>query len=304
MRLVQWKGSGYRVTSSEDKFFSSALHETTLFHMSTPYFEIEPHSGEFSIKLVLQGEEGYIFSRRKVTLRQGSVLLVNAGETYASLICSPSESLSIFFCRDEVHEAATCVGQTAEEILDMPDKSATIPEVAQIAFAGSPMFYNRLATTISAVNLRDISTAKECVRYLLLDALGSSWNVAPPCVLQKVRRRTTRDELLTRIYRARTLIDDTFGVDVDLDRLAQEACISRYHFLRVFAEVTGETPVAYARRRRFERAKLEMDRGEDPLWIALLVGYKDLRTFLRAYRNFMQRNITIPTGSDHRNSNK
>ncbi|MEO6338930.1 MAG: bifunctional DNA-binding transcriptional regulator/O6-methylguanine-DNA methyltransferase Ada [Caulobacteraceae bacterium] len=47
-----------------------------------------------------------------------------------------------------------------------------------------------------------------------------------------------------------------------LDALADAAGLSRFHFHRVFKDVTGVTPKAYAAARRAERVRGELDRGE------------------------------------------
>ena len=49
------------------------------------------------------------------------------------------------------------------------------------------------------------------------------------------------DELLPHLRAARDLVDGRFGEPIDLDRLAARAGCSRYHFLRAFASVYGET---------------------------------------------------------------
>ena len=69
---------------------------------------------------------------------------------------------------------------------------------------------------------------------------------------------------------------------MDLDDLAGAACLSRYHFLRVFSELVGETPVAYARRRRLEDGERLLRHGEDPAVVARQLGYKNVRNFRRA----------------------
>ena len=77
---------------------------------------------------------------------------------------------------------------------------------------------------------------------------------------------------------------------MDLDRLADAACLSRYHFLRVFSELVGETPIAYARRRRLEHGEKLLKQGEDLEVVARQAGYKNVRNFSRAF----QRTFGLP----------
>ena len=69
--------------------------------------------------------------------------------------------------------------------------------------------------------------------------------------------RVTRppDDLLVHLRRARDLIDRHYAEDLDLDRLAATAGLSRFHFLRSFRGAYGCTPGEHLTRRRVERAQ-------------------------------------------------
>ena len=56
------------------------------------------------------------------------------------------------------------------------------------------------------------------------------------------------------LLRARDLIDVRYPEPLDLDALANAACMSRWHFVRSFRRAFGETPYQYLLTRRMERA--------------------------------------------------
>jgi transcriptional regulator GlxA family with amidase domain len=62
-------------------------------------------------------------------------------------------------------------------------------------------------------------------------------------------------DLTVHLRRARDHVDRHFADDLDLDRLARVAGISKYHFVRSFEAAFGETPIRYLTRRRIERAQ-------------------------------------------------
>ena len=69
------------------------------------------------------------------------------------------------------------------------------------------------------------------------------------------------------------MIDDLHGLGIELGMLAEEACLSKFHFLRVFKEAFGVTPGQYARQTRIKRAA-ELERcGRSSVQAARLVGY-------------------------------
>ena len=67
--------------------------------------------------------------------------------------------------------------------------------------------------------------------------------------------------------------------------LAGDACLSRYHFQRVFRRAVGEAPGALHRRLLLERAAHALRTGNAPVTdIALDANYRSLEGFSRAFR--------------------
>ena len=88
------------------------------------------------------------------------------------------------------------------------------------------------------------------------------------------------EKLLPHLRRARDTIDREYAEPLDLDRLAEIACVSKFHFLRSFAETYGQTPSAYLTERRIERAQdLLRATNLTVTEICGLVGYESLGSF-------------------------
>lgn len=62
-------------------------------------------------------------------------------------------------------------------------------------------------------------------------------------------------DIYRRIVTAKLYIDDSFREPLDLDRLAREACLSRFHFHRLFTRIYRVTPHQYLTRLRIEAAR-------------------------------------------------
>jgi AraC family transcriptional regulator len=87
------------------------------------------------------------------------------------------------------------------------------------------------------------------------------------------------------VTRAVRLIERDPSALLALDALAQEARLSRFHFLRAFARVTGLTPHRYVRRARLRRAAVQLaTSNERVVEIALASGFRDLSNFNHAFR--------------------
>lgn len=95
-----------------------------------------------------------------------------------------------------------------------------------------------------------------------------------------------RDRYETRINRALALIDRHIDRDLSIERLAEEACLSPFHFHRIFSALTGESVHAMTTRMRMERALALARRAARPQWkaIAPMVGYRSRDVFTRAFK--------------------
>jgi AraC-like DNA-binding protein len=72
---------------------------------------------------------------------------------------------------------------------------------------------------------------------------------------------------------------------VDLDAVSQQAGLSPFHFLRLFARVLGVTPHQYLVRCRLRHAaRLLADPARSVTDVAFDVGFQDLSNFVRTFR--------------------
>jgi AraC-like DNA-binding protein len=90
---------------------------------------------------------------------------------------------------------------------------------------------------------------------------------------------------VARVTRAVRLIERYPETRLTLGRLAREAGLSAYHFLRVFESLTGVTPHQYVLRARLRHAaaRLAVERA-NVLDIAFDSGFGDVSNFNRAFR--------------------
>ena len=92
-------------------------------------------------------------------------------------------------------------------------------------------------------------------------------------------------DLVTRLLPVLVQIQARLDEDLALDRLARIAGMSRFHFLRQFRALTGETPKQYVLRLRVERAALRLLLVRSSvLDVALDCGFHNHETFTRAFR--------------------
>jgi len=97
--------------------------------------------------------------------------------------------------------------------------------------------------------------------------------------------RPDAPDAVARVTRAVRIIEHHFADDLPLQRLAADARLSPYHFLRTFTRITGVTPHQFALRARLRRAAMRLANDDARvLDIALDCGFGDLSNFNRTFR--------------------
>ena len=87
------------------------------------------------------------------------------------------------------------------------------------------------------------------------------------------------------VARAVRLIERDPCAPLALQALADEAKLSRFHFVRAFARVTGLTPHRYVTRTRLRRAAVRLAANDTRVIdVALDCGYRDVSNFNHAFR--------------------
>lgn len=88
-----------------------------------------------------------------------------------------------------------------------------------------------------------------------------------------------------RLKRVLDLIEARLSEPLSLRDLAVEACLSEFHFARMFRGSTGLSPHRYVTRRRVETAQAKLARtNTSQLAIALDTGFGSQAAFIRAFR--------------------
>nr|WP_246538479.1 AraC family transcriptional regulator [Nissabacter archeti] len=96
----------------------------------------------------------------------------------------------------------------------------------------------------------------------------------------------TRDEE-NRIQWVIDYLRENLSVKPQLDRLAEVAGLSKYHFVRRFTQHTGMPPLQYHMQLRLHKARILLRNQVHPLDAAMSLGFYDQSHFINAFRKVM-----------------
>ncbi len=101
-----------------------------------------------------------------------------------------------------------------------------------------------------------------------------------------------------RLLRAISYIEQNLPNPLYLEEIATQACLSKYHFCRMFKKHVGATPIQFMLNRRIDRAKVLLRRPEFTISsVAIRTGFCDLSEFNKQFKR-----ITGITPSAYRKS--
>jgi AraC-like DNA-binding protein len=92
------------------------------------------------------------------------------------------------------------------------------------------------------------------------------------------------DDTFRRLCRGRDLLAAEYQSRVLLEQAAREACLSEFHFHRLFRATFGETPHDFLTRLRMDRARQMLASERTVTDVCFEIGYESLGSFSSKFR--------------------
>ena len=244
-----------------------------------------PFAG-LGVKYVASGEEIYYANNKKYNVKVGEYIIGN--EFTKSLVQINSKESVQGLCIDISSEIIS-------EVAEFHDLNGS--ELKEFLLSDQ-FFVNRynvkntsLGYTLNDINqkIKSGTFTNDLHQNELFYSLAESIITDQRFVFDHLtnlefKKDLTNEEVFRSVLNAKSFIDDNLNANLSLESIAIQTGISKYHFIRVFKSAFGISPYKYQKRKRLELAKLDLVKGNDIFFTAILYGFPDVPTFSKAFK--------------------
>ncbi len=266
-----------------------------IIHSRLREFDKNVSDSGLSIKVGWRGEENYYFRDGVRSISKGKYLVVNRHQEFECHFKSrdPIEAFCLYLGEDVIEAAWAKLTQKEEVFLDDPNKKYGLtPHFLEKVFT---LEENELGQYLAQLvpRLQSPFRQHELDFNLIYHTLAEKLILSQEKINEQINRisasrQSTREELYRRLSLAHRYILGHFTTDIQLDQLAREAMLSKYHLLRAYKEVYGMTPYRHVLYLRLEKAKSMLKKDYSMEEIACAVGFCDRRSFTKTFRKMYE----------------
>lgn len=245
----------------------------------------------FTMRFVFGGSEICSIGRRRLSLQHDSFIVLNKGTQFTANSETDTfvNAFFISFDDDFLNEF--------NDLLVPKDKifggkygseSPLQSELIETVYPLRPEMKQAVLTLKEYLDNggNDDDVLSECLCKCLLNY----FRIYKEEILNKAKKLnflhySTRIEILRRLNLAKEYLYANYNRNVNLDNLADHACLSVNHLLRTFKLAYNQSPHQFLIQLRLQRAQLLLTKTEYPVYeIVNMVGFKCTSSFIRLFR--------------------
>ncbi len=263
------------------------LENFRLFHLHTPQkAQIESHYHEFcKLLFLISGSGNYMVEGQRYLLQPGDIILIGSHCVHRPELEAdvPYERIILYVSPDFLRQQSTADCDLQGTLFAHPS------HVLRLKEKSAKQLFSK------ALQLEQILMGEEYGKHILSHAILLQLLVE----LSKNRNRpdVQKPEALVpqnpRILEIIRYIHDHLFEDMDINALADEFYISKYHMMRLFHQETGFTVYTYLTQRRLLAARQMIDNGMRATEACYRCGFHSYSSFTRSYSKHFG---TTPTG--------
>ena len=278
-------------------FLASAAADSVFVWTRTPHIAQVACPGRLSVRAAFGGRVTHSIGDARLQVDDDDYLVVNPGtacDTHSATDgVHPVGYFAVYFSDATLRR---CLADYNGHVFNSGGPGAGIAEAAGALFSEQLRPHDRRVTPLirslaSAIEHTDGNAAPaewEAHAEELLAALLTERHLERERVAALTHARArTRQEIYRRVSAATNYLLSHYDEPVNLQQLADVACLAKFHFLRMFVAVHRVTPMEYLRCKRVAVAsRLLRSDGVSLGVVARQVGVADRSTLLRLFIDY------------------
>lgn len=237
----------------------------------TRSFARHSHDG-YGIGVIEQGVLGFYYRGENVVAPEGQINTVNPDEVHTGHPASEQGwTYRMFYCSPPFLQQMAA---------DVAGKPVPLPMFTSGVIEDDQMAHMVRLTHVSLMDETTPRLERESLLLSLFAGLFARHTYAPPAMVRAGNEPN-------RIARVIDYLETHFAEEVDVDTLATVACLSPYHFIRVFSRQTGMTPHAWLMQLRVRKAVALINQGVPIAEAAVQAGCSDQSHLNRLFKRYL-----------------
>ncbi len=263
------------------------LENFRLFHLRTQGDEkVEYHYHEFcKLLFLMSGSGSYVVEGQRYLLQPGDVVLVGSRCVHCPELDreQPYERVILYISPDFLQQQSAPDCDLTEIFSGQGGHVLRLKENPRLKLYKQ---LSRLEDALSGEEYGRTVMSKAALLRLLVQ-LGRCRRREEDQLPQTTPPQNDRVQALMRY------MDEHLAEELDIDRLAEQFYVSKYHMMRLFRQETGFTVHTYLLQRRLLYARSLIEGGLQATQASAQAGFGSYSAFTRAYGKYFG---TTPTG--------
>ncbi|HZY36439.1 MAG TPA: helix-turn-helix transcriptional regulator [Mucilaginibacter sp.] len=263
------------------------INNCVIHATSSKKYNYPKHTTPYLLVANFQNSGSYILNDRAISTNEKWFYFLNAGDNLQIDFRNnlPIETLLIMFNSNFISDIAKYRASNIEYLLENSNQ----PSEMDFHAPAIPFFYNE-AIQDSLIKIRANASEVWNLDSHLFDLISNFLDLQPVALKQiekiKAKRTSTKGELYKRITLGRSYMEDNAFVPLTIEQIAQEACLNKFHFLKIFKDMYGVTPHQYIMNKRLEQSVVLLKSGNFSISeICHLIGFESLGTFTNLFKS-------------------
>ncbi len=265
--------------------------DTNAVLISSKSIYSEEHTSRLTIRLMLNGYQYYKVGSTEHIVKPDNYLITNQGQTFRTEFDADIDlKMMLVAFKPHLAERLLYYLSTPEDkLLDDPFLEAKEKvNFFETTFDHDEQIKNIFMQLGNVIlnKIQDEEYLGTLYSQLLERMLHNQGLILKSLDQLKSKKSSTRIETYKRVSLAKDYIDSHLNNRLDLQKISREACLSPFHFLRLFKELFHITPHQYVLQERLKKALFYLDTSFSTVEaISRKVGFDDASSFGRLFKS-------------------